>query len=302
MSMDINYELYKVFYYVGKTLSFSDASKELYISQSAVSQSVKVLEKKLNKTLFDRSTKKVKLTEEGQILFKHVESAVTLLTRGENLLLDGNRVSLEQLRIASDDSLLKYYLVPYINEFHRKHPDIHVKLVNMEKTSCGKILEANQADIVITATPCGNINGFNVKDIREFKDVFVANRDAYQLENEILKLSDLLNYPILMLNKESNSSKYLHSIFLKHSLDLIPDMELNNNDILLDLAKSGLGIAFMPEYCIPKDDEDLFTLELFETLPKRKVIAAYDEESINYKLVKEFLNMLLLRRQSFILV
>ena len=105
-----------------------------------------------------------------------------------------------------------------------------------------------------------------------------------------------------MLNKESNSSKYLHSIFLKHSLDLIPDMELNNNDILLDLAKSGLGIAFMPEYCIPKDDEDLFTLELFETLPKRKVIAAYDEESINYKLVKEFLNMLLLRRQSFILV
>ena len=79
-------------------------------------------------------------------------------------------------------------------------------------------------------------------------------------------------------------------------------MELNNNEVLLDLAKSGLGIAFMPEYCVPKDNDDLITLDIFETLPKRKVIAAYDEESTNVKLVKEFLNMLLLRRQSFILV
>ena len=300
--MDINYELYKVFYYVGKTLSFSDASKQLFISQSAVSQSVKVLEKKLNKVLFDRSTKKVKFTEEGQILFKHVESAVTLITRGENLILDGNQVNKGQIRIASDDSLFQYYLVSYINEFHRKYPDIHVKLVSTDSRSCGKILEANQADIVITSTPCGNITGFNVRDIKEFKDVFVANRDAFPLENEILKLSDLMNYPIIMLNKDNNASKYLHSIFLKHSLDLVPDMELNNNEVLLDLAKSGLGIAFMPEYCVPKDNDDLITLDIFETLPKRKVIAAYDEESTNVKLVKEFLNMLLLRRQSFILV
>ncbi|MFW5670596.1 MAG: LysR family transcriptional regulator, partial [Acetivibrio ethanolgignens] len=59
--MDINFELYKVFYYVAKTLSFSDASKELFISQSAVSQSIKTLEKRLNQTLFIRSTKKVRL-------------------------------------------------------------------------------------------------------------------------------------------------------------------------------------------------------------------------------------------------
>ena len=56
--MDINYELYKVFYYVATTLSFSEASRQLYISQSAVSQSVKVLEKKLGKQLFLRSTKR----------------------------------------------------------------------------------------------------------------------------------------------------------------------------------------------------------------------------------------------------
>ena len=65
--MDINYELYKVFYYVAISLSFSEASKKLYISQSAVSQSIKVLEKKLNQPLFIRSTKKVQRSEERRV-------------------------------------------------------------------------------------------------------------------------------------------------------------------------------------------------------------------------------------------
>ena len=60
----------KYFYYVADTLSFSEASKQLFISQSAVSQSIKVLEKKLNQPLFIRSTKRVQLTPEGEILFK----------------------------------------------------------------------------------------------------------------------------------------------------------------------------------------------------------------------------------------
>ena len=79
--MDINYELYKVFYYVASTLSFSEASKQLFISQSAVSQSIKALEKKLDQTLFIRSTKKVRLTTEGEILLRHIEPAISLIKR-----------------------------------------------------------------------------------------------------------------------------------------------------------------------------------------------------------------------------
>ena len=101
--MDINYELYKVFYFVAKTLSFSEASKCLYISQSAVSQSVKVLEKKLGQTLFIRSTKRVQLTPEGEILFKHIEPAMNLIHKGETQLLEANTLNGGQLRIAASD-------------------------------------------------------------------------------------------------------------------------------------------------------------------------------------------------------
>ena len=79
--MDINYELYKVFYYVASSLSFSDASKKLFISQSAVSQSIKTLERKLGQPLFIRSTKKVQLTPAGALLLKHVEPAMNLTRR-----------------------------------------------------------------------------------------------------------------------------------------------------------------------------------------------------------------------------
>lgn len=113
--MDINYELYKVFYYVAKTLSFSEASKCLYISQSAVSQSVKVLEKKLGQTLFIRSTKRVQLTPEGDILFKHIEPAMNLIHKGETQLLEANTLNGGQLRIAASDTICR------IREAHGLH-------------------------------------------------------------------------------------------------------------------------------------------------------------------------------------
>ena len=109
--MDINYELYKVFYHVAVTLSFSEASKQLFISQSAVSQSIKVLEKKLSQKLFIRSTKRVQLTPEGEILFKHIQPAMNLIKQGEHQLLESGSLGGGQLRIGASDTICRYFLV-----------------------------------------------------------------------------------------------------------------------------------------------------------------------------------------------
>ena len=121
--MDINYELYKVFYYVATSLSFSEASKQLYISQSAVSQSIKTLEKRLNQNLFIRSTKKVRLTTEGEILLRHIEPAINLIQRGENQIIESNTLGGGQLRIGASDTICRYFLVPYLNKFHKAYPN-----------------------------------------------------------------------------------------------------------------------------------------------------------------------------------
>ena len=249
--MDINYELYKVFYYVARTLSFSEASKCLFISQSAVSQSVKVLEKKLGQTLFIRSTKKVQLTPEGEILFKHIEPAMNLIQKGENQLLEANSLNGGQLRIAASDTICRYYLVPYLNQFHKAYPNVHIKVFNFTSIECAHVLENGQVDFILSNYPnSGLLASHSVRAIHEFHDVFVANAEAFPLTDQILTLEELKEYPIMMLDRKSTTSEFLHSMFQRSHLDLVPEIELSSNDLLIDLARIGLGIAFVPDFCM----------------------------------------------------
>ena len=149
--LDINYELYKVFYYVATTLSFSEASKLLFISQSAVSQSIKVLEKKLGITLFIRSTKRVQLTPEGETLLRHVEPAINLIARGEAQIMEAGTLGGGQLRIGASDTICRYFLVPYLNRFHRSFPNVHIKVTNQLRNRITEIIQAKHKE-----EPSGN--------------------------------------------------------------------------------------------------------------------------------------------------
>ena len=275
--MDINYELYKVFYYVATTLSFSEAASQLYISQSAVSQSIKTLEKKLNQILFIRSTKRVQLTPEGEILLRHVEPAINLIKRGETNLTEAN-VSGGQLRIGASDTICRYFLVPFLEKFHRDFPNAHINVVNATSIRCTELLESGQVDLIVVNTPNSALgNHAVVREICSFKDIFIANDNFKDLRDKKLTLKQLLNYPILMLERKSTTSEFLHSLFQHEQLDLVPDIELASNDLLIDLAKIGLGIAFIPDYCLTdKNSENLFVVETKEELPERKLAIAYN--------------------------
>lgn len=291
--MDINYELYKVFYHVANTLSFSEASKQLFISQSAVSQSIKVLEKKLNQLLFIRSTKRVQLTPEGEILLKHIEPAMNLIRQGENQLLEANTLNGGQLRIGASDTICRYYLVPYLKEFHKKYPNVHIKVTNQTSINCVKLLESGQVDFAITNYPNSGIsNAQNVRIIHEFFDVFVANHEYAELKDREISFDELQTYPILMLDRKSTTSEFLHSMFQQHQLDLVPEIELSSNDLLIDLARIGLGIAFLPNYVVPKQDDELFILHLKEKLPSRQLAVLHNENLPLSQAAKQFMEML----------
>lgn len=273
--MDINYELYKVFYNVAKSLSFSEAAEALFISQSAVSQSIKTLEKRLGHRLFIRSTKRVALTKEGELLLKHIEPAINLITRGENQLSTDPK-SGHQLRIGSTDTICRYFLVPYLNVFHRKHPNIHIKVSNGTSVQCAQMLERNEVDLIVTNSPNSSINDLmDIIPVKEFRDVFIAKKDAFPLHEHPISFRELLKHPIIMLEKQATTSKFLHNLFLDHSLDLVPAIEIASNDLLIDLARIGLGIAFVPDFCIKRYGE-LAIIETEQSIPSRKLVAAYN--------------------------
>lgn len=288
--MDINYELYKVFYHVASTLSFSDASKQLYISQSAVSQSIKALEKKLEQTLFIRSTKRVQLTPEGEILLRHVEPAMNLIKRGETQLVDSTSTG-GQIRIGASDTICRYFLIPYLERFHKEFPNAHIKVTNQTSVKCVELLESGQVDFIVINYPNSHLsNLYSLKKIAKFKDVFVANDSFSELRDRKISFKEMLNYPILMLEKHTTTSEFLHSLFQQHELDLVPEIELTSNDLLLDLAKIGLGIAFVPDYCIPKYSDELFRVEMEEELPTRELAIVYNDRVPVSKATMEFLN------------
>lgn len=288
--MDINYELYKVFYHVASTLSFSEASKQLFISQSAVSQSIKTLERKLDQTLFIRSTKHVQLTPEGEILLRHIEPAMHFIRRGEAQLLDAAATG-GQIRIGASDTICRYFLVPYLERFHRDFPSAHIKVINQTSIKCVELLETGQVDLIVTNYPNQYLsNVSSIKKIRTFKDVFIANKSFEQLKGQKLSYEQLSKYPILMLDKRSTTSEFLHRLFQQHHLDLVPEIELTSNDLLIDLARIGLGIAFIPDFCIQKPNDDLFIVETEEELPTRELVIAHNEQIPLTKASEEFLN------------
>ncbi|MCC2253766.1 LysR family transcriptional regulator [Ruminococcus sp. CLA-AA-H200] len=287
--IDINYELYKVFYHVASTLNFSEASKQLFISQSAVSQSIKTLERKLDQTLFIRSTKKVQLTPEGEILMRHIEPAMNLIQKGEAQLLDAASTG-GQIRIGASDTICRYFLIPYLERFHKAFPKAHIKVVNQTSMKCAELLRSGLVDLIVVNYPNSYLGtAAAVRKIRTFHDVFIAGDTFQELKGQTLSFAELLNYPILMLDKNSTTNEFLHQVFQQYQLDLVPEIELTSNDLLIDLARIGLGIAFVPDFCIPRSG-GIFPIRTEEKLPARELAIAYNESLPLSRATKEFLS------------
>ena len=254
---------------------FLEASKQLFISQSAVSQSIKTLEKKIGQPLFIRSTKKVQLTPAGELLLQHIEPAMNLIRRGEEQIQSVNETRLGQLHISASDTICRYFLVPYIQRFHEVYPDVPIRITNATSKSCVDLLEQGKVDIIITNHPNSRMNtSYIAQTLTLFQDVFIANPKHFPQTEQEMTLKEISTLPLLMLDKNSTTSEYLHQFFLENRLDLVPTFQLYSNDLLMDLARIGLGIAFIPDFCMTHNSSDLKIVTTKEKLPRRSLVAA----------------------------
>lgn len=294
MKFDISFELYKVFYLVATTGSFSAAAKELFVSQSAVSQSIKTLEQELGQSLFIRTTKKVSLTKTGQLLFSHVEPACLLLSQGQSIVQEENMLEGGVLRIGASDTICRYFLLPYVKQFHQSYPKVSIKITNQTSSRCVDLLDAGDVDIIITNTPNSKLSSkFDQKKLKSFCDCFIAGSAYEDLKGQSLTLAQLSSHSLLMLDKTSTTSEFLNHLFLQKNLTLTPAVELGSNDLLIDLAKINLGIAVVPDYLFDNGlPEGLFEIKLGKSLPKRSIVAATLPASLTSPVVRAFLDFL----------
>ena len=168
-----------------------------------------------------------------------------------------------------------------------------IKVTNATSIQCVELLEQRKVDLIVTNFPNSHLNhSYRQKTICNFSDVFVANPNYFKLRKQEIAFSELNKYPIMMLDRNSTTSEFLHNLFLQHQLDLIPEIELSSNDLLIDLAKIGLGIAFVPDYCINHENKDLFVLKTKEKMPPRQIVVSVNTTMPVSASTEEFLNLL----------
>ena len=263
----MNLEQYKAFYYTVKHGNISKASEQLYITQPAVSRSIQQLEHSLKCTLFFRTSKGVKLTPEGEILYKYIEQAFNFITAGEDRIKDINNLLSGEVRIGVSDTICKYYLIPYLKLFKTLHPGIKVHVICPTTPGIISLLKAGKIDFGIINHPYQD-EQLNFQSIIKVQDCFVAGEKYSYLSKQMQPLKEIVRHPMLLLEKNSNSRTFIDDYFKASSISVEPDFELDNMDLLLQFAKYDFGIA-----CVIRNfiEEELEKGRLYEVKPIEKI-------------------------------
>lgn len=269
-------DLYKVFCQVAKSKSFSKASKELYMTQPAVSQAVMQLERELDIRLFNRTPKGVSLTNEGKLLFEYVNSAINLISSGEEKILESKDLTVGELKIGVGDTISKYFLLSYLEVFHNKYPNLKFKIINGTTSELCDLIKSGEIDIAICNLPI-NDSSLEVKPCGKVKDIFVCGEKYKDLTKKKISLEEMVKYPLIFLEPSSNSRKYVEKFMLSKGIKISPEFELGSFDLLLEFAKINLGIAcvvkeFSKEYL---EKGLLYEVKILEEIPSRSIGVCY---------------------------
>lgn len=266
-----NLEYYKVFYHVAHTGSLTAAAEELNISQPAVSQSVKQLERALGTKLFTRVSKGVRLTGEGELLYRYVAKGYEQIALGEQKLQQMLHLELGEIHIGASDMTLQFYLLPYLERFHEKYPHIKVVVTNAPTPETLANLQENKIDFGVVSTPFDKRDGLEAVNVREIEDVFVAGRRFIQYKNRMLDLQELEKMPIIYLEGITSTRNYMDAFLQKSGVKIQPEFELATSDMIVQFALRNLGVG-----CVVRDfakgyleDGRLFELRFNMIIPKR---------------------------------
>lgn len=287
--MNIDLELYKVFYIVAKNKHMTKASQELHISQPAISQSIKKLEEQLGGTLFLRSNKGMELTSEGKMFYEYVKGALELINNAENEFTSFKDLSKGEIKIGCSTTLTKLILINALKDFHLNYPNININITNDLTNNLINDLKLGKLDFVIFNESNIKETNLNLEKIKELKQGFIYNPEFYK--DNINNFSDLNNIPLILQKKESNSRKLLDYIALLNNVVLMPKMEVVSQELITSFASIGLGVGFSI-IDLAKNHKNLKELKINKKIPNINIYLATNKSISLTFASKMFINFL----------
>lgn len=270
--MNVDLELYRVFYAVAKHKHMTKASEELHISQPAISQSIKKLEDQLGGTLFLRSNKGMGLTEEGKMFYEYVKGALELINNAENEFTSFKDLSKGEIKIGCSTTLTKLVLMNALKDFHLDYPNININITNDLTSNLINDLKLGKLDFVIFNESNIKETNLNLEKIKELKQGFIYNPKFY--DDNVNNFEDLNEIPLILQKEESNSRKLLDYVALQNNVKLISKMEVVSQELITEFTNIGLGIGFTIIDLAKRNYKNIKELNINKKIPNINIYLA----------------------------
>lgn len=269
-------ELCKVFYYAAQCRSITAAAQKLFISQPAVSQSIKQLEGQLGCTLFYRTSRGVKLTAEGEVFYERVKRAFEEIELGERKLAEMLDMESGEIRIGASDMTLKFCLLPYLESFHKLYPKIKINVSNAPTPETLAALRGGLIDFGLISTPAGDTSDLVLTEAVQISDVFVAGKRFEHLSGRTLSLSELEKLPIICLEKRTSTRRGIDDFLRENGVSMSPEIELATSELIVEFARRDLGVGYVMSGFADEAIEkgELFELSFKSMPPERSICIA----------------------------
>lgn len=287
--MENNLSYYKVFYEVAKYGNISKASKKLYISQPAVSKSISKLEESLNTPLFIRNSRGVSLTAEGELLFIQLKETFSTIDMIETQIKNRGKLEIGSLKIGASNTLCKHLLLPYIKAFVSENPHIDINIISQSVSHTSQMLAKGSLDLGIATLPLSH-KGLDFIPITQIHDIFVTTPEYMEnlqlregMDEDIFQTGN-----IMLLDRENASRIYIDDILKQNHIFIRHILEATTMDLLIEFAKTGIGIACVIEEFVQEDIQkgNLIKVDIPIEIPQRTVGFAYLSSNMNKSLLK----------------
>lgn len=268
--MNINYDYYRIFYFVAKYGNISQAAKLLLNNQPNLTRTIKNLESELGCPLFSRTNRGMRLTPEGQKLYEHIKVAIEHIEAGEEEITESKNLQTGTVFVAASEVALRCLLLPVLKKFRMLYPGVRIRISNHSTPQAIAALKDGTADIAIVTTPTVRSASLSETPLRSVREVAICSPAFKELLGRKISLADLGNYPLISLGTSTKSFEFCSAFFTEHGLPYSPDIEAATADQILPMAQADLGVGFVPEEFVnPSDNVRIIDLE--EEIPERSI-------------------------------
>lgn len=268
--MFVNYEYYRVFYYVAKYGSLTKAAEALLSNQPNLTRAVKNLEAELGCPLFSRSNRGMILTPEGETLYRHIRAAFAQIEAGEAAVTQSRELRNGSVFLAASEVALRSLLLPVLKQFRTRYPGIHLRISNYSTPQAVAALRETTADFAVVTAPVGPTPSLVQTPVRPIQEIVICPRDCSPLLEGPVALKQLDRYPLITLGSGTASYSLYSSFFAANGAAFHPDIEAATADQIIPMVEMGLGIGIVPRAFLRPSD-NVCPVALTKTLPPRNV-------------------------------